>query len=126
MKKDLHKVIKQIVSEIRLSPGSRGTQFSDKFIEAHNKIKDYITGWYEINYIMGNVNDMDELDPDDIELMVFDADIMKAAFYAYRYTGIEDITSETDITDFIKLLDDYLEIGEDEVKAKLMDLGWLS
>jgi hypothetical protein len=126
MKKDIHKVIKQIVSEIKLSPGSRGTQFSDKFIEAHNKIKDSITGWYEINYIIGNVNDMDDLDPDYIELMVFDADIMRAAFYAHTYAGIEDITSETDITHFIELLDDYLEIGEDKVRAKLMDLGWLS
>jgi hypothetical protein len=129
MKKDIRKVIKQIVSEIRLSPGSRGTQFSDEFIQAHNKVRTYISGWYKINDLIGNADrlgDLVEYSPADIEEMIDNNEIMKAAFFAYHDTDIEDITPETDITNFIQSLDSFLEIGEDEVRGKLLDLGWLS
>jgi len=129
MSKDIRKAIKQIVSEIKLSPGSRGTQFSDEFIQAHSKLRNQISGWYAIERLMGSDGDLfdrNNYGPAEIEEILDEGKIMEAAFFAHIDTGIEEMTSETDITDFVQSLDNFLEIGEDEVRAKLMDLGWLS
>jgi hypothetical protein len=128
MSKDIRKAIKQIVSEIRFKSGDKGIQFTDEFIQAYSKVLEMVDAWSAINGLMGvedQLEDIIDYGSFGVDAIIDNGSILKGALFAYITLGAWGVMGIEEINEFIEMLESYLEIGEDEVKEKLLNLGWI-